>query len=74
MDVALDAQAEPCPTPVVMCARGLAALRPGLSLRLSTACPAAVSEVDAWLRQTRHRLLGITEDARGVYRFYIRKT
>lgn len=74
VDVTLDTQTAPCPTPVVMSARKLAAMRSGQYLRLSTACDAAVSEVDAWLRCTRHRLLGITEDARGVYRFYIRKT
>ena len=74
VDVTLDTQTAPCPTPVVMSARKLAAMRSGQYLRLSTACPAAVSEVDTWLRCTRHRLLGITEDARGVYRFYIRKT
>jgi TusA-related sulfurtransferase len=74
VDVALDTQSAPCPTPVVMGARMLATMRSGQYLRLSTVCHAAVSEVDVWLRCTRHRLLGITEDARGVYRFYIRKT
>ncbi len=74
VDVTLDTQTAPCPTPVVMSARTLASMRSGQYLRLSTACHAAVSEVDVWLRCTRHRLLGITEDARGVYRFYMRKT
>ena len=74
VDVPLDTRTAPGPTPVVMCARSLAVLRSGQTLRLSTSHRAAVSEVDAWLRYTRHRLLGITEDARGVYRFYIRKT
>ena len=74
VDVVLDTRSAPCPTPVVMSSRKLSAMHSGQHLRLSTACHAAVSEVDAWLRYTRHRLLGITEDARGVYRFYIRKT
>jgi TusA-related sulfurtransferase len=74
VDITLDTKTAPCPTPVVMCARQLASMRSGQSLRLTTACHAALDEVDAWLRHTRHRLLGITEDARGVYRFYIRKT
>lgn len=74
VDVTLDTQSAPCPTPVVMSAQRLAAMRSGQYLRLATSCHAAVSEVDTWLRCTRHRLLGITEDARGVYRFYIRKT
>lgn len=73
VDVILDTQSAPCPTPVVMSAQRLAAMRSGQYLRLATTCHAAVSEMDAWLRFTRHRLLGITEDARGVYRFYIRK-
>ena len=74
VDVALDTQSASCPTPVVMGSRRLASMHSGEHLRLSTACHAAVSEVDAWLRHTRHRLLGITEDARGVFRLYIRKT
>ncbi len=73
VDVSLDTQSALCPTPVVMSAQRLATMRSGQYLRLVTSCHAAVSEVDAWLRCTRHRLLGITEDARGTYRFYIRK-
>lgn len=74
VDFLLDTRAAPCPTPVVMAARQLVAMHTGQCLRLSTGCPAAVGKVDTWLRCTRHHLLGITEDARGVYRFYIRKT
>jgi TusA-related sulfurtransferase len=74
VDVTLDTRSAPCPTPVVLGSRRLASMHSGQHLRLATACHAAVGEVDAWLRHTRHRLLGITEDARGVYRFYIRKT
>jgi TusA-related sulfurtransferase len=73
VDVALDTHQAPCPTPVIMSAKFLSQMEPGQCLRLATACHAAVSEVDAWLRNTAYRLLGITEDARGVYRFYIRK-
>lgn len=73
VDVALDTHQAPCPTPVIMSAQFLSRMEPGQCLRLATTCDAAVSAVDAWLRNTDHRLLGITEDARGVYRFYIRK-
>ncbi|MHB8455265.1 MAG: sulfurtransferase TusA family protein [Acidiferrobacterales bacterium] len=73
VDRTLDISNFRCPTPVVEAGKALLQLQPGQTLKLVSNCRAAVSEVNTWVKTTRYRLLGITEDAREVYRFYICK-
>jgi tRNA 2-thiouridine synthesizing protein A len=73
VDAVLDASGTSCPIPVIKADKALHELRPGETLKLITTCPASVNEIDTWMRATSHRLLGITEDVQGAYRFYIRK-
>ena len=72
-NVTVDTQHAPCPTPVLQARKLMLSMADGETLKLVTACAAAVGEVDAWVKSVCYQLLGITEDARGVYRFYIRK-
>ena len=73
VDEVLDTTGAICPTPVIKARRTLAIMQPGQSLKLISTCPASVNEVDTWVRTTSCRLLGITEDVQGIYRFYVRK-
>ncbi len=73
IDHVLDISNFRCPTPVIEAGRALLQMQPGQTLKLISNCRVAVSEVNTWIKTTRYRLLGITEDAHSVYRFYIRK-
>jgi tRNA 2-thiouridine synthesizing protein A len=73
VDATLDVRDLPCPTPVVRASKVLSALHSGQCVRLASTCGAAADEVTTWLKTTKHRLLGTTHDALGVYRFYIQK-
>ena len=73
VDEVLDTSGATCPIPVIKAGRALAIMPPGQSLKLISTCPASVNEVDTWVRTTSCRLLGITEDVQGIYRFYIQK-
>jgi tRNA 2-thiouridine synthesizing protein A len=73
VNVSVDTKHAPCPTPVIKASKAMKEMRAGETLKLVTSCRAAVSEVDAWAKSMHLQLLGITEDFRGVYRFYVRK-
>lgn len=69
----VDTKHAPCPTPVIKAGRAMKEMQSGETLKLVTSCAASVGEVDAWVKAMRFQLLGITEDFRGIYRFYVRK-
>lgn len=73
VSMTVDAKKAHCPTPILKASKILTEMESGDVLKLITTCPAAVSEVDCWVKAMRYQLLGITEDFRSVYRFYIRK-
>ena len=72
-DKVLDTSGAHCPTPVIEAARCLSRMEAGQTIKLISTCEASPTEVDTWVRSTKHNLLGMTEDARGAFRFYIRK-
>lgn len=62
-----------CPTPVLEASKTMVQIKADQSIKLISDCPASPVEVNTWIKTTGHKLLGMTEDARGVYRFYIKK-
>ena len=62
-----------CPTPVLEASNAMRQIKPDQSIKLISDCQAAPVEVNTWIKTTGHKLLGMTEDARGLYRFYIKK-
>src|SRR3989344_2020300 len=62
-----------CPTPVLEASKAMNQIKPDQSIKLISDCQAAPTEVNTWIKTTGHKLLGMTEDARGLYRFYIKK-
>ena len=62
-----------CPTPVLEASKTLVQIRAGQNIKLISDCRAAPLEVNTWIKTTGHKLLAMTEDSRGVYRFYIKK-
>jgi tRNA 2-thiouridine synthesizing protein A len=62
-----------CPTPVLEANKNLAQIKAGQNIKLISDCAASPVEMNTWIKTTGHKLLGMTEDARGVYRFYIKK-
>jgi tRNA 2-thiouridine synthesizing protein A len=73
VSVTVDTKHAPCPTPVIKAGKAMKDMQAGETLKLVTSCAASVGEVDAWVKAMRFQLLGITEDFRGVFRFYVRK-
>ncbi len=69
----LDVTGTRCPTPVIETGKELMRMRKGESIVLISDCEVSPMEVGTWIKNTGHKLLGMTEDARGVFRFYIQK-
>jgi tRNA 2-thiouridine synthesizing protein A len=62
-----------CPIPVLEASKAIHQIKPDQNIKLISDCKAAPAEVNTWIKTTGHKLLGMTEDARGLYRFYIKK-
>lgn len=69
----VDVIGHPCPTPVLEANKAMAQVKAGQNIKLISDCKASPIEVNSWVKSTGHKLLGMTEDARGVYRYYIKK-
>ena len=69
----VDVTGSHCPTPVLEASKAMVQIRAGQNIKLISNCQAAPLEVNTWIKTTGHKLLGMTEDSRGVYRFYIKK-
>jgi TusA-related sulfurtransferase len=73
VDKTLDVTGYHCPTPVLEASKSMAPLKPGQNIKLVSDCPASPIEINTWIKTTGHKLLDMTEDARGVFRYYIKK-
>ncbi len=62
-----------CPTPVLEASKTIAQVKAGQNIKLMSDCKASPVEINTWVKTTGHKLLGMTEDSRGVYRYYIKK-
>lgn len=69
----LDVTGAHCPTPVIETGKAMVTMGKGMNIRLISDCEVSPAEVTTWAKATGHKLLGMTEDARGVFRFYIQK-
>ncbi|MBI3546451.1 MAG: sulfurtransferase TusA family protein [Gammaproteobacteria bacterium] len=69
----VDVRGYPCPTPVLKASKALAQVKPGQNIKLLSDCTAAPAEINTWIKTAGHKLLGMTEDVCGIYRFYIKK-
>jgi len=71
-EVLLDVKGMGCPLPVLRANRALRGLAAGEHLRVLATDRAAVSDFQAFCRETGHALLAWSEEA-GVFSFVIRK-
>ncbi|MCR4348106.1 MAG: sulfurtransferase TusA family protein [Sulfuricaulis sp.] len=69
----VDVTGHPCPTPVLEANKVMTQIKTDQNIKLISDCQASPSEVSTWANSTGHKLLGMTEDSRGVYRYYIKK-
>ncbi|MHB8714974.1 MAG: sulfurtransferase TusA family protein [Sulfuricaulis sp.] len=69
----VDVTGHHCPTPVLEANKTIVQIKVGQSIKLISDCTVAPVEINTWIKNTSHKLLGMTEDARGVYHFYIKK-
>ena len=69
----VDVTGYPCPVPVLEASKAIAQVKDSQNIKLLSDCKASPSEVSTWVKSTGHKLLGMTEDSRGVYRYYIKK-
>ena len=69
----VDVTGHHCPTPVLEGSKTMEQLKTGQSMKLISDCPASPTEINTWVRSNGHKLLGMTEDTRGIYRYYIKK-
>ncbi len=68
----LDVKGMTCPLPVLRANKALRALGPGARLRVLATDRAAISDFQAYCRETGHALVAWSEEA-GVFSFVIRK-
>jgi tRNA 2-thiouridine synthesizing protein A len=71
-ETVLDVKGMNCPLPVLKANRALRSMQSGERLRLLATDRAAISDVQAFCRETGHALLAWSEEA-GVLSFVIRK-
>lgn len=69
----VDVTGQHCPTPVLEANKAISQIKAGHNLKLISDCQASPLEVTTWVKSTGHKMLGMTEDSRGVYRFYIKR-
>ncbi|OGI49111.1 MAG: hypothetical protein A3E57_02665 [Candidatus Muproteobacteria bacterium RIFCSPHIGHO2_12_FULL_60_33] len=62
-----------CPMPVLEASKTMAQVKAGQNIKLISDCKVSPVEINTWIKTTGHKLLGMTEDSRGVYRYYIKK-
>jgi len=68
----LDCQGLSCPLPIIKTKRAIDALAPGEVLKMVATDPGSVNDMAAWVKKTGHEMVG-SEDADGVFAFFIRK-
>lgn len=71
-ETVLDVKHLHCPMPVLRTNKVLRGLKPGQKLRVLATDRAAVTDLQAYCRETGHALLAMSEEA-GVFSFVIRK-
>ena len=62
----VDVIGRPVPTPVLEANKAMAQIKTGQNIKLISDCMASPAEVNTWIKSTGHKLLGMTQDARGV--------
>jgi tRNA 2-thiouridine synthesizing protein A len=71
--VTLDCKGLVCPLPVLKLSRAIKALAVGGVVELWATDPGSVPDLEAFERQTGHKVLGRSE-ADGVFRFLVQRT
>jgi len=69
----LDCTGLVCPLPVIKLSKALKAAAPGAVIELLATDPGSVADLEAFERQTGHRVLERSE-ANGVFRFLVQRT
>ncbi|MEE9464145.1 MAG: sulfurtransferase TusA family protein [Candidatus Neomarinimicrobiota bacterium] len=72
-DLELDCTGMLCPLPIVKTQKAILGMTPGQVLRMRATDKGALSDMQAWARQTGNRLLAHSE-ADGVFTFYLHKS
>jgi TusA-related sulfurtransferase len=73
VEQSVDVTGYSCPTPVLEANKAMAQVKAGQNIKLISDCKASPVEVNTWIKSTGHKLLGMTQDSCGVYRYYIMK-
>ena len=73
-DQALDCKGMLCPMPVVKTNKTLKKMEVGQTLEMTATDPGAMPDMEAWARQTEHKLLVAEDVGDGSFRFLIEKT
>ena len=73
-DQALDCKGMLCPMPIVKTNKTLKKMEVGQTLEMTSTDPGAMPDMQAWARQTEHKLLLAEELGDGTFRFLIEKT
>jgi tRNA 2-thiouridine synthesizing protein A len=73
VDATLDATGLLCPLPVLKARRALKPLAPGAVLEVLATDPGATKDLEHFCQTTCCKLIGASEQAGGVLRFFMRK-
>ena len=73
-DESLDCLGLKCPLPVVKTKKALKGLEVGQVLEMLADDPGVLPDMEAWERQTQHKLLAKEEKGDETFRFLIEKT
>lgn len=69
----LDCTGDLCPMPVVKTSKAIKTLEVGQVLHMIATDPGAPPDMEAWVRQTRHEMVGQTNED-GRFLFWFRRT
>ncbi|WJH33608.1 sulfurtransferase TusA family protein [Paenibacillus sp. CC-CFT747] len=71
-NVIVDTKGMACPMPIVKAKKALDGLESGQVMEVQSTDKGSVNDFQAWVKQTKHELLGYEED-NGIYKFFVKK-
>ncbi len=70
----LDCKGLMCPLPIIKTKKAIRTLEIGQVLEMIATDPGVLPDMEAWERQTQHKLLAKDDQGDGTFRFLIEKT
>lgn len=69
----LDCRGLLCPMPIIEVSKAIKSIEVGQILEMVATDPGSKADMEAWVRQTGHKLLDVQEEG-GLFKFYVRRS